>query len=434
MTGKGDLQAVMKAPRGMHDILPEEVGRWQALEAYIRAFAARYGYQEIRTPVVEHTEVFQRTSGETSDIVEKEMYTFTDRGGRSLSLRPEGTAGVVRAYLEHGMAARPQPVRLYYLAAMFRYDRPQKGRYRMHHQFGAEIIGSDAPEADVEVLSLPIRLVQSLGLTETVVRLNSVGDPACRPQYLEALRRHFRPRRDRLSPDSQRRLETNPMRILESKDPRDREAAEGAPVMLEFLCPACRGHFDRVKQLFTAIGIPYVEDPFIVRGLDYYTRTAAEIHSGRLGGAQHQVLGGGRYDGLAEQLGGPHVPGVGFGLGLDRLLLVLEAEHLSVPDLGIRAGLDAFVAAAGDGTAEAAFRLLDALRAAGVRAVGEMAGRSLRAQMKSADRLGARFTVIVGTQEVAAGRAGVRDMRTGEQTEVAFGEVPAYLSARISRD
>jgi len=424
----------MKAPRGMHDILPEEVGRWQALEAYIRAFAARFGYQEIRTPVVEHTEVFQRTSGETSDIVEKEMYTFTDRGGRSLSLRPEGTAGVVRAYLEHGLAARPQPVRLYYLAAMFRYDRPQKGRYRMHHQFGAEIIGTDAPEADVEVLSLPIRLIQSLGLTETVVRLNSVGDPACRPQYLDALRRYFRPHRDRLSRDSQRRLETNPMRILESKEPEDRAVAEGAPVMPEFLCEGCRGHFHRVKRLFSALGIPYVEDPYIVRGLDYYTRTAAEIHSGRLGGAQHQVVGGGRYDGLAEQLGGPHTPGVGFGLGLDRLLLVLDAEHLSVPRLGTRTGLDAFVASTGDDAGEAAFRLLDAIRAAGVHAVGELAGRSLRAQMKSADKLGVRFAVIVGEEELAAGRAGLRDMRTGEQTEVAFSEVPAYLGARVGRE
>jgi len=415
----------------MHDILPEEVGRWQALEAYARAWAARFGYQEIRTPVVEHTEVFQRTSGETSDIVEKEMYTFTDRGGRSLSLRPEGTAGVVRAYLEHGMASRPQPMRLYYLATMFRYDRPQRGRYRMHHQFGGEVIGSDAPEADVEVLSLPIRLVQSLGLTETTVRLNSVGDPVCRPRYLEALRRYFRPHLEKLSRDSQRRLETNPMRILESREPQDQEVARGAPLMPEFLCAECREHFSRVKRLFSAIGISYLEDPYIVRGLDYYTRTAAEIHSGRLGGAQHQVLGGGRYDGLAEQLGGPHVPGVGFGLGLDRLLLVLEAEGLSIPEAGVRTGLDAFVASAGDGVGEAAFRLLDAIRAAGVHAVGEMAGRSLRAQMKSADRLGARFAVIVGEQEVAAGRAGLRDMQTGDQAQVAFGEVPGYLRARV---
>jgi len=423
---------MMKAPRGMHDILPDEVERWQALEARIRAFAARFGYREIRTPVVEHTEVFQRTSGETSDIVEKEMYTFTDRGGRSLSLRPEGTAGVVRAYLEHGMASWPQPVRLYYLAPIFRYDRPQKGRYRMHHQFGAEIIGSDAPAADVEVLSLPIRLMQSLGLTEVTVRLNSVGDPACRPRYLEALRRYFRPHAGALSADSQRRLETNPMRILESKEPADQALARGAPLMRDYLCDACRAHFAQVKTLFTAIGIPYVEDPYIVRGLDYYTRTAAEIHSGRLGGAQNAMLGGGRYDGLAEQLGGPPTPGVGFGQGLERLLLVLEAEGLETPALDGARELHAFVATAGGGVAVEGFRLLDRIRQAGVNAIGEMAGRSLRAQMKSADRLGARYAVILGEQEVTARRAGVRDMRTGEQAEVGLDEVPAYLKDQIT--
>src|SRR5574341_2465623 len=292
----------VKAPRGMHDILPDDASRWQALEALIREFTARYGYREIRTPLAEHTEVFQRTAGETTDIVEHEMYTFTDRGGRSLTLRPEGTAGVVRAYLEHGMASWPQPVRLYYVAPMFRYDRPQKGRFRLHHQFGAEILGTEAAAADVEVLSLPIRFVQGLGLTETTVRLNSIGDTACRPAYLAALREFFRPHVADLSSDSRRRLDTNPMRILESKDPRDHALARGAPVSPDYLCAACRAHFEQVKRLFAAIGIPYVEDPYIVRGLDYYTRTAAEIHSGRLGGAQHQVLGGGRYDGLAEVL------------------------------------------------------------------------------------------------------------------------------------
>lgn len=419
---------MMKAPRGMHDILPDEVEKWQALEVRIRDFAARFGYREIRTPVVEHTEVFQRTAGETSDIVEKEMYTFTDRGGRSLSLRPEGTAGVVRAYLEHGMASWPQPVRLYYVAPMFRYDRPQRGRFRLHHQFGAEAIGSDAPAADVEVLSLPIRVMQSLGLTEATVRLNSIGDGVCRPRYLDALRAYFRPHAGELSTDSQRRLEANPMRILESKEARDRELAAGAPLTRDYLCDACRSHFTQVKHLFTAIGIPYEEDPHIVRGLDYYTRTAAEIHSGRLGGAQHQMLGGGRYDGLAEQLDGPHTPGVGFGLGLERLLMVLEGEGLAVPTAadGIR-GLQVFVATASDGAGVEGFRLLDQIRQAGMNAIGEMAGRSLRAQMKSADRLGASYAVIIGEQELVARRAGVRDMRTGEQVEVSLDDVPVYL-------
>jgi len=427
-------QPVVQAPRGMHDILPDEAAQWQAIEARIRAVAARYGYREIRTPAVEHTEVFQRTSGDTSDIVEKEMYTFADRGGRSLSLRPEGTAGVVRAYLEHGMASWPQPVRLYYIASMFRYDRPQKGRFRLHHQFGAEILGTDAAAADVEVLSLPIRFVQELGLTEATVRLNSIGDAACRPAYLTALREYFRPHAVDLSRDSQRRLETNPMRILESKDPRDHDLARGAPVARDYLCAACRTHFEQVKRLFAAIGIPYVEDPYIVRGLDYYTRTAAEIHSGRLGGAQHQVLGGGRYDGLAEVLGGPHVSAVGFGLGLERLLLVLAAEGLAVPAGGILDGtLQVFVATTSDDAGVEGFRLLDRLRTGGISAVGEMTGRSLRAQMKSADRLGARFALILGEEELAAGRASVRDMRSGEQSAVALEDAPEHLRLQLTR-
>jgi histidyl-tRNA synthetase len=422
----------MKAPRGIHDILPDDTPKWQALEALMREFAARYGYREIRTPLLEHTEVFQRTAGETSDIVEHEMYTFEDRGGRSLTLRPEGTAGVVRAYLEHGMASWPQPVRLYYIAPMFRYDRPQKGRYRMHHQFGGEVLGSASPAADVEVLSLPIRLIQTLGLTEVQVRVNSVGDQVCRPRYVEALREYFRPYRDQLCEDCRRRLDVNPLRILECKEPACHQIAQGAPRITEYLCADCRAHFDEVKRLFGLLEIPYTEDPFIVRGLDYYTRTAAEIHSGRLGGAQHQVLGGGRYDGLAEQLGGPHTPGVGFGLGMERLLLVLEAEGLVVPAATHPAELDIFIAAVGEPAQREAFRVLDRLRTAGLRAVGEMIDRGLRAQMKQADRLGVRFAVIIGDQELAAHRAGVRDMRTGTQQDVPFEQLAAHLTASAS--
>src|SRR2546422_5181168 len=260
---------MMKAPRGIHDILPDDAPKWQALEALMREFAARYGYREIRTPVVEHTEVFQRTSGETSDIVEKEMYTFTDRGGRSLTLRPEGTAGVVRAYLEHGMGSLPQPVRLYYIAPMFRYDRPQKGRYRLHYQFGAEVLGSAAPAADVEVLSLPIRLIQTLGLTEVQVRLNSVGDPVCRPAYVEALRKYFRPYRDQLCEDCQRRLEVNPMRILECKEPGCHKIAAGGPPITGKLADAPRAALREGKRAFRPPPGAFLGDPFILPGPDY---------------------------------------------------------------------------------------------------------------------------------------------------------------------
>lgn len=422
----------MKAPRGMHDILPDETPRWQALEARISEFAIRYGYQEIRTPPVEHTEVFQRTAGETSDIVEKEMYTFTDRGGRSLTLRPEGTAGVVRAYLEHGMASWPQPVRLYYIAPMFRYDRPQKGRYRMHSQFGAEVIGSPSPAADVEVLSMPIRLMQSLGLTEVQVRLNSVGDGTCRPGYAHVLRDYFSKYADQLCADCQRRVQANPLRVLECKEPRCHTIAIGAPMISAYLCDSCRTHFAEVKRLFAELQIPYVEDPFIVRGLDYYTRTAAQIYSGRLGGAQNEMLGGGRYDGLAEQLGGPPTPGVGFGLGLERLLLVSKAEGLSIPPAGPPANQRVFVAAVGEVAGREAFRVLDRIRVTGIPAVGEMTDRGLRAQMKHADRLGAWFTVIIGEQELATRRAAVRDMRSGLQQEVPFEHLPEFLSRTMA--
>lgn len=413
----------------MHDILPDDAARWQALEALIQDFAARFGYREIRTPVAEHTDVFQRT------IEEKEMYTFTDRGGRSLTLRPEGTAAVMRAYLEHGMASQPQPVRLYYIAPMFRYDRPQKGRYRMHHQFGGEIIGSPSPAADVEVLSLPIRLIQALGLTEVSVRLNSVGDATCRPAYVKALREYFQGHVEQWCKDCVRRLEVNPLRILECKEPECHRIALDAPKMPAYLCEPCREHLAGVKQLFTAIDVPYVEDPMIVRGLDYYTRTAVEIHSGRLGGAQNSMLGGGRYDGLAEQLGGSPTPGVGFGQGVERLLLVLQAEGLDVPQPASRRdGVAVFVASVGDAAGVEAFKLLDQLRGAGIGAVGEMQGRSLRAQMKQADKLGVRYAVIIGEQELAARQAGVRDMRNGTQDAVVLDQVLPTLSARARED
>ncbi len=419
-----------KAPRGMHDILPDEAERWQRLEARIREVAGRYGYREIRTPLVEHTEVFQRTAGETSDLVEKEMYTFEDRGGRSLSLRPEGTAGVMRAYLEHGMAAWPQPVRLFYLGPMFRYDRPQKGRYRMHHQFGAELIGAASPAADVEVLSLPVRLMQSLGLADVHIRLNSVGDQTCRPAYLAALRQYLEGHFNELCATCQQRVQKNPLRVFDCKEPTCHAIAVRGPVMLDHLCPACKAHFDEVKRLIDILEIPYVVDPLIVRGLDYYTRTAAEIHYGRLG-AQNAMLGAGRYDGLAEQLGGTPTPGVGFGQGLERLLLVLETEGISLDPAGPAAGLEVYAVVVGENAEREAFRLLDHLRSAGIAATGEVLGRGLRAQMKHADRLGVRYAVILGETELATRQASIRDMQSGVQEEIPLETVVEYLRRRL---
>lgn len=407
--------ATMQAPRGMRDILPGEVERWQALEAAVHDLAARFGFREIRTPVVEHTEVFQRTSGETSDIVEKEMYTFTDRGGRSLSLRPEGTAPVIRAYLEHGLQQRlPQPGKFYYIAPMFRYDRPQRGRYRQHAQFGAEIIGSPEPSADAEVLTLPVRLLQFLGLTEVTVYLNSVGDATCRPRYVQTLREYFGPYRAEMCEDCQARLDRQPLRLLECKQERCQLIAMGAPLMDKYLCEACAAHLEGVKRHFELVDIGWVMNPRIVRGMDYYTRTAVEVYSGRLG-AQNAMFGGGRYDGLAEQLGGPPTPGVGFGLGLDRLLLVAEEEGLK---LSVDRSIEVMVVTIGTAARAAGFQLADELRAGGIRTEGDHLDRAIGAQMKFADRVGARYALVLGDDELAAGSVTLREMTTGAQSKL----------------
>ena len=423
--------AGIQAPRGMRDILPGEVERWQALETLIGDLAARFAFREIRTPVVEHTEVFQRAVGEATDLVEKEMYTFPDRGGRSLSLRPEGTAAVMRAYLEHGLQRGPQPGKFYYIAPMFRYDRPQKGRYRQHTQFGAEIIGSAEPQADAEVLILPIRFLQRIGLTEVEVRLNSLGDQACRPRYLTALRGYFGAHLDELCDDCRRRLERNPLRILDCKQEGCHRVAQGAPPIFEYLCDACAAHFEGVKRHFELAGVRYTLDPFIVRGFDYYTRTAVEVFSGRLG-AQNAMFGGGRYDGLAEQLGGPSTPGVGFGLGLDRALLVAEQEGLAT---STDRGIDVMVVTIGVKARNEGFRLVDELRTRGFRAEGDLLDRAVGAQMKYADRLGADVALILGDAELAQGTVTFREMASGDQVSMprTVGAIVDALRPRLSR-
>jgi histidyl-tRNA synthetase len=420
--------ATIQAPRGMRDILPGEVEQWQALEERIHDLAARHAFREIRTPVVEHTEVFQRTVGEATDMVEKEMYTFTDRGGRSLSLRPEGTAAVMRAYLEHGLRQQPQPARLYYIAPMFRYDRPQKGRYRQHTQFGAEIIGSPHPAADAEVLALPIRLMQSLGLVGVEVRLNSVGDAVCRPRFLEALRAYFRPHAAALCEDCRRRLERNPLRVLDCKREGCHRIAQGAPRSIDHLCEACAAHLDGVRRQFDLLGVPYRIDPSIVRGLDYYTRTAVEVFSGRLG-AQNAMFGGGRYDGLAEQLGGPPTPGVGFGFGMDRLLLALAAD--GGPPAADRQA-QVMVVTIGEEAARRGVQVADRLRGAGLRVETDLLGRDLRAQLKHADRVGVRYAVLLGDDELRAGVVILREMASGEQVSVPEAGAAAALAARLA--
>ncbi len=416
------------APRGTADCYPPESTRWQALEARARDVAYRFGYGEIRTPMFESTELFVRGVGETTDIVEKEMYTFADKGGRSLTLRPEWTAPVVRAVLEHQLLAHG-PARLFYVGPMFRYERPQAGRYRQAHQFGVECFGFAGPEADVEVISLAHELLRSFGL-DVVARVNSIGDEVCRPRYREALFAHFAPHRASLSADSQRRLDRNPLRILDSKAPEDRALVESAPTMLDVLCEPCAAHFSRVRALLDAIGIPYLVDTRIVRGLDYYTRTVFEFISDDLG-AQSTVCAGGRYDGLVASLGGPATPGVGFALGMERFLMILEKRGTAgdAPKAGIA------VVALGEAARSRAVPLVAALRhaSAGLAITIDYADGKIATHFKKAERARARAAVIIGDDELRDRTLGLRDLVMRGQETVAAPDDDAAAAADVLR-
>jgi histidyl-tRNA synthetase len=410
---KERLMSTFTAPRGTVDLLPAGSARWQTLEARIREIAGRFGYGEIRTPMFEATELFVRGVGETTDIVEKEMYTFADKGGRNMTLRPEWTAPVVRALLEHHLF-QEGPQRLYYIGPIFRYERPQAGRYRQAHQFGVECFGFAEPEADVEVIQMAHELARSYGIADVVLHLNTLGDERCRPQYREALLAHFRTHREALSEDSQRRLERNPERILDSKAPQDRPFVDAAPTLAAHLCDSCRAHFERVRGLLDAIGILYVIDSKLVRGLDYYTRTVFEFVSGALG-AQSTVCGGGRYDGLVGSLGGPATPGVGFGLGLERFLTIVERTRGTQP--AAREGIA--VVALGEAARAALFPLLAELRrrSGALPITSDYAAAKIQTQFKRADRAGARVALIAGDDELARGVVGLRDLATRAQSD-----------------
>jgi histidyl-tRNA synthetase len=417
------MSSKITAPRGTQDFLPPETGRWQELESRIHVVARRYGYGEIRTPLFEATELFVRGVGETTDIVEKEMYTFEDKAARSMTLRPEWTAPVMRAALQHNLFAQG-PQRLYYIGPIFRYERPQAGRYRQSHQFGIECTGYAGPEADVEVISLAMHLFRSYGLTPQL-HLNSIGDDACRPKYREALLAHFRPHVQSLSEDSQRRLERNPLRLLDSKAPQDQPFLDSAPTFEAYLCDACREHFGSVKQYLTQLGIPFVVNARIVRGLDYYTRTVFEFMSDALG-AQSTVCAGGRYDDLIKSLGGPAVPAVGFALGIERLLMTIS-EAGGSPDLE-RSGIQVIALGA---QARGVLVILSALLryALNMPIFMDFEDRKLLAQLKTADRNNARYALIVGTDELQAGEAVLRDLAERTDIRVPLGKelVPAIV-------
>ncbi len=409
---------IINIPKGTKDILPSESYKWQWLEKRIRDTAAQYGFKEIRTPMFEHTELFARGIGDTTDVVQKEMYTF-EIAERSLTLKPEGTAGVVRSYIENKMYADPQPGKYYYIIPCFRYEKMQKGRQRQFHQFGIEIFGAENMMADAEVIALAWNFLTGLGITGLKLHINSIGCPKCRGEYRKALQDFLRPHYEELSETSKGRFEKNPMRILDSKDPDDKKFSEGAPRMIDYLCGECRDAFEELKADLDALGIPYKVDPNIVRGLDYYTKTAFEFISDDLG-AQSTVCGGGRYDHLVEEVGGPYTPGVGFGMGLERLLLILEAKGIEIPK---PSDCDVFIATLGDRARLEGLKLADTLRGKGSRVLTDVMGRGLKAQLKYADRSGAGYTVVIGDDELDKGVVTLRDMTNSTQKEIRIDEI-----------
>ena len=413
-----------RAPRGTTDLLPEEQKYWRYIESKAVGLARRYGYGRIDTPVFEDSNLFIRSVGEGTDIVEKEMYTFEDRGGDNVTLRPEGTAPVCRAYLEHGMHNLPQPVRMYYFCPVFRYERPQAGRFREHHQFGLEAIGDADPSVDAEVVELAWQLVMSLGLRDVNLFLNSIGDAQCRPAYVSQLAAYYSGHRETLCPDCRVRLERNPLRLLDCKVETCRALGDEAPRSAEHLCQECQDHWDKLLGYLKAMGIPFQVDHRLVRGLDYYSRTVFEVQP-KDGGAQSTIIGGGRYDGLIEQLGGRPTPGIGFATGMERLTLNLKSSGVAVPPEPTPTYL---VANVGESARPAALELAAKLRAAGVGAILSSGSRALRGQMRQANALEIPYALILGDDEIAKGEVVVRDMKASTQESKPLAEFLAEVA------
>ena len=418
------MDLVTMAPRGTRDLLPADTLHWQKLEANLRDICRLYHYEEIRTPIFEHTELFLRGIGDTTDIVEKEMYTFEDRGKRSITLRPEGTASIVRAFLQNKLYAQAeQPVKLHFMGPMFRYDKPQAGRFRQFHQFDIEVIGSPMPLADAEVIALAYQILNKLGLTDLQLWINSVGCPVCRPAYMEELKEYFSSHKDQLCVDCLDRLERNPLRLLDCKNESCQVLTQNAPSILEHLCPECDTHFDSLKALLTASSIPYGINHRLVRGLDYYTKTAFEIQYAPLG-AQSAVCGGGRYDGLVEECGGDPTPGVGFAMGFERILLAMEKQGLLSDE---KAPVSVFVMPLGGKTQLKAFEILQDIRNLGISADIDLLGRGIKGQMKQANRLNCRWAIMIGENELEQGMITCKDMIQGDQRTITLKEFMDWL-------
>lgn len=414
---------LINRPRGTNDILPGDVEKWQFVEETAREVSRRFNVKEIRTPMFEHTELFQRGVGDTTDIVQKEMYTFEDRGERSLTLRPEGTAAVTRAYTENKLYAQPAPQKLFYIGPMFRYERPQSGRYRQFHQFGVEVLGVNDPAVDAEVIALAMTFLHEIGLQDLSLEINSVGSPDSRTHYRDILREHLTPVKEQLCKDCQTRFDKNPMRILDCKVDTCKGLTQDAPHMLDHLVEADQAHFQALCDYLDSFGIEYKVNPRMVRGLDYYTQTAFEITE-----SGSTIGGGGRYNGLVEQVGGPESPGIGFGFGIERCLIAMNTQQVT-PD--IPTGLDVFLVSLGEAAQKATSALLQEFRISGLVADKDYLGKSMKAQMKAADRQQARRVVILGDDELAQGVANVKDMATGEQSQVKISELTSQLLSTL---
>ena len=412
-----------RAPRGTSDILPQEQAYWRYIEQKVANVCQLYGYERIDAPTFEDTQLFSRSVGEDTDIVEKQMYTFQDRGGNQITLRPEGTAPVCRAYLEHGMHNLPQPVKLYYMASIFRYERPQAGRYRQHYQFGYEAIGDDDPALDAEVIDMAWQLFQCLNLQRLSLNINSIGCKKCRPQYLALLKDYYANYTSQLCPDCKTRLRRNPLRLLDCKKPSCQQIANSAPRSIDYLCPQCDEHFNQLKNYLSLLELPFVINHCLVRGLDYYTRTVFEIQP-EAEGAQSTVGGGGRYDDLIEELGGKPTPAIGFAAGIERIILNLKRQNISIPPLPRP---QVFIAYVGDEARDEAIKLAATLRRAGIGVIEAAGSKSLKAQLRQANTLGAHHAVIIGEQEIKSGTVILRDMTTAQQKAIPVSQIEGLL-------
>lgn len=408
------MGVITKKIKGTEDVLPKDSYRWQFVEDVMRKESAAYGFKEIRTPVFEHTELFARGVGQTTDVVQKEMYTFDTKGGESVTLRPEGTAGAARAVLEHGLVNDSLPIKASYFVSCYRYEKPQAGRLREFHQFGLECYGTQSPVADAELICAAQSIFDRLGIKQLRLEINSIGCPTCRAEYHKALKEYFYGYKDELCETCNSRLEKNPMRILDCKSPVCSKIAGGAPKITDYLCDECKEHFASVQKYLDAAGVEYTVNPTIVRGLDYYTKTVFEFVTDFIG-AQGTVCGGGRYDGLIEELGGKHLPSLGFAMGIERLLMLMDKQSIEIPKPST---CDLYVAVMGESASLKSFEIIKAVRSCGLIAETDIVGRGLRAQMKYADKIGAKFSMVLGDNEIEQGKAVIKNMSSGEQTEI----------------